>query len=387
MIALALLAALPALAGAEGTVPITIGTEHVVHSALLDEDRRILVSVPEDYDEDARAYPVLYLLDGAAHFHHVTGIVRFLAGNGRMPEAIVVGVANTDRTRDLTTPTREPEEGERNTGGADRFLSFLGSELVPWVEARYRTQPFRMLVGHSLGGLFAVKALLDRPDLFPAAIAVSPSLWWDRESLTPAARVALGRPYAGTRRFLYFTSGDNEPWIRTSTKNFASMLKKAKPAALDWRYVYMPGEDHGTTPHRTAYAGLEALFSGFAPEAAARAGDWPAVAAHYAVWGRRLGYALEPPAGAAEWVGEVLVEKKRYAEAEALLRRNLEAHPRSPHAMLALAECLEPMARPEEAERLLEAAVARGRERADPDLYQYSDALARLRHKRGLPVP
>jgi predicted alpha/beta superfamily hydrolase len=374
-----LLAAQVATAADAGS-PVTIGKEYSLHSKVLGEDRKVLVWLPDTYDETRQGYPVLYLLDGAAHFHHVTGIVHFLADKRRIPETIVVGVPNTDRTRDLTTPTRDPEDGERNVGGADRFLEFLAAELVPWVEARWRTQPFRILQGHSLGGLFAVKALLDRPDVFPNAIAVSPSLWWDRESLTPLAKAGLGRTAA--RRFLYFTSGDHEEWIRDSTKKFAAMLRQSKPAGLDWHYEYMPTEDHGTTPHRTTYAGLEALFKDFLPRKAAEAGDWGAVEAHFKEWSKRLGFALPPSPALAEWVGQQLIEKKRHAEAEPLLRKNLDENPRRASAMAALAECLMGMSRLDEAEPLLVAAVARGREKSDPDLYWYSDLLMRLRNKR-----
>src|SRR3712207_3662198 len=101
-----------------------------------------------------------------------------------MPEMIVVGISNTDRTRDLT-PTRvarlpdNPNAGFPTSGGADKFLKFIETELIPMVESKYRTQPYRALAGHSLGGLFAVHTLVTKPELFNSYIAVSPSLQWD----------------------------------------------------------------------------------------------------------------------------------------------------------------------------------------------------------------
>ena len=110
------------------------------------------------------------------------------------PEMIVVAVRNTDRTRDLTpspfTPD-PPEDGEGEdgdegdgenpmptAGGAGAFLDFFERELFPFVEERYRTQPYRIVIGHSFGGLFAVHALVHRPAAFDAYVAISPSLWW-----------------------------------------------------------------------------------------------------------------------------------------------------------------------------------------------------------------
>ncbi|TFH66787.1 MAG: alpha/beta hydrolase [Gemmatimonadales bacterium] len=105
---------------------------------------------------------------------------------------IVVAIPNTgDRTRDLT-PASETEHagtGFPTAGGADRFLGFLADELIPHIDSTYRTETFRVLVGHSIGGLFATHALLTRPDLFRGYVAISPILWWNRKSLVDEPRV------------------------------------------------------------------------------------------------------------------------------------------------------------------------------------------------------
>ena len=94
----------------------------------------------------------------------------------------MVGVVNVDRVRDLTP---EPGEADRkrypSSGHADRFRRFLEEELVPYVDTHFRTQPFRILAGHSHGGLFAIHALLSG-DAFDAFIASSPSLYWNGRS-------------------------------------------------------------------------------------------------------------------------------------------------------------------------------------------------------------
>jgi predicted alpha/beta superfamily hydrolase len=147
-------------------------------SEVLGEERVVLVRTPPRYARGSERYPVLYLTDGDAHILHTSATVEFLARNGRMPEMIVVGITNTDRTRDLT-PTQAFDDAQTNpprkSGGADKFLKFIETELVPLVESRYRTQPYRIFAGHSLGGLFAVHAMLARPDLFNALIADRPS--------------------------------------------------------------------------------------------------------------------------------------------------------------------------------------------------------------------
>src|SRR5882724_7629296 len=76
-----------------------------IKSSVLGEDRIILVRTPPGYEKSKLAYPVLYMTDGDAHIGHTASTIEFLSRNGRMPEMIVVGITNTDRTRDLT-PTK-----------------------------------------------------------------------------------------------------------------------------------------------------------------------------------------------------------------------------------------------------------------------------------------
>jgi predicted alpha/beta superfamily hydrolase len=71
-------------------------------STVLGEERTVLIRTPPGYETNKLSYPVLYMTDGDAHMAHTSGTVQFLAQNGRMSELIVVGVTNTDRTRDLT---------------------------------------------------------------------------------------------------------------------------------------------------------------------------------------------------------------------------------------------------------------------------------------------
>ncbi|HEY9230387.1 MAG TPA: hypothetical protein VIP11_27290 [Gemmatimonadaceae bacterium] len=73
-----LLLLFPVVARAQAAAqrPVTIGVIDSVWSPTLKEHRRYLVYTPPSYRPNVyqpRAYPVLYLLDGDAHFHSVTG--------------------------------------------------------------------------------------------------------------------------------------------------------------------------------------------------------------------------------------------------------------------------------------------------------------------------
>ena len=110
---------------------ITIGEQLTIKSEVLDEERQMLVYLPAGYKDATTEYPVLYLLDGGYHFHHVTGIVQFLSSQGLMPQLIVVAIKNVDRNRDFL-PTND--ERVPTSGGAEKFLAFITDELIPYIE-------------------------------------------------------------------------------------------------------------------------------------------------------------------------------------------------------------------------------------------------------------
>ncbi|MGH9239996.1 MAG: alpha/beta hydrolase [Vicinamibacterales bacterium] len=212
---------------------IVIGEALTIRSEVLDEDRVILVGKPADYDQGNESYPVLFLLDGNDHFHHATGLARSLANNGLMPGLLIVAVDNTVRIRDLTPPARDAQiiRDAPAHGGAERFRSFLARELIPWVDANFRTRPYRILAGHSLGGLFAIDSLLQQPDLFDASIAISPSLQWDnRRTVERADAVFQGRKELNAA--LFMTVGNEGDALARGVGAFASLLEEQAPPGL-----------------------------------------------------------------------------------------------------------------------------------------------------------
>ncbi|MFC1887217.1 alpha/beta hydrolase-fold protein [Candidatus Cloacimonadota bacterium] len=267
-----------------------LGNQITVKSEILDQERQLLIYLPTGYEAATAKYPVLYLLDGGYHFHHTTGIVQFLSGLGLMPQTIVVAIQNIDRNKDFLPTNNEnvPTSG----GGAD-FLSFISDELIPFVDEEFRTTPYRILVGHSFGGTFTAYAFLEKPELFNAYIAISPVMQWDEDMLITKADTALKTSYE-TNKFFYMTLG-NEPPYMSAIGKFVALVNAKFPKNLDFSYLHMPDENHGTIPHKTIYDGLEKLFNGWGLNREIMAKGLEAIDEHYRKISQKYGYEVPTP--------------------------------------------------------------------------------------------
>ena len=74
-----------------------------IKSEILNESRELLIHLPNNYSRyKDTTYPVLYLLDGQRNFAHTVGTLDLLNQSGMAQEMIVIGITNTERTRDFT---------------------------------------------------------------------------------------------------------------------------------------------------------------------------------------------------------------------------------------------------------------------------------------------
>lgn len=167
-----------------------LGRIDEIQSKELAEKRILNIYLPDGYQQnDTTKYPVIYLLDGSADedFIHIAGLVQFNSFEwvNQLPKSIVVGIATVDRKRDFTFPTSIEADKKRypTTGHSDKFISFIEKELQPYIQAKYKTDANKTLIGQSLGGLLATEILIKKPKLFNKYIIISPSLWWDNASL------------------------------------------------------------------------------------------------------------------------------------------------------------------------------------------------------------
>jgi len=303
---------------------ITIGRTVSFHSEVFGGDRQVLVYLPDDYSISKAGYPVAYLLDGAFFFLPAAGLVDFYSMISRMPRMIVVAIVHWDRMHELSTAP---------SGGSSQLTSFLREELIPLIDGRFRTQPFRILIGHSLGGLFTVHALFEAPGLFQAHIAASPGLHWDGRSELDKARKAL-RSTPSLKNFLYLTySGGDGENIRTSTDQLIDILEESGSPNLNWKFEFLPDDRHNSSPIRSILGGLSYLFSSWTYLGEDNA---EALLEHYRMLSEEFGFECRPEMGDLASRGRSLIRKGDLAGAIKIFEYNAQIHPEAPEAHEAL---------------------------------------------------
>jgi predicted alpha/beta superfamily hydrolase len=352
-----------------------------IKSEVMGEERVILVNTPAGYANGKQRYPVLYMTDGAAHLGHTVATIEFLARAGRMPELIIVAINNTDRTRDLT-PTNaamKREDGSPlklpTSGGADKFLKFIETELIPSIESSYRVEPYRVFAGHSFGGLFALHAMLTRPELFNAFIAVSPTMHWDNHLLSRKAETFF-KERRELNRTLYLTLGDEGGEAQAGFERFKAIVAKNTPKGFSWGSKLMEDEDHGSVVMPSHYAGLRKVFEGWQLTGTIASVDQ--VQAHYKKLSSRFGYTVLPPEVMMNLFGYQLVGVGKNDEALAVFKLNVKNYPESANVYDSLAEFYEKTGKLDLAKPNYAKAVELGAQTGDPNLPVYKTNLERV---------
>jgi predicted alpha/beta superfamily hydrolase len=234
---------------------ITCGNYQKIHSNVLGEDRILLIRLPEDYSKSDRTYPVLFKLDGEnGNFLQAFSAAYYLFDmTDNAPDPIIIGIENTNRNRDMF-----PDQGANN------FIKFIRSELIPFVDKNYRTNGFRILCGQSLSSVFALYSFLEQPELFNAYILGSFGLY--NESLAALFEKELKRNSdlkTIGKKYLFVANGKQDTYDPDGTitkrgDQFLELLKQTVSSSIMLKCkVY---EEEGHVPYPTIYDGLKWIY-------------------------------------------------------------------------------------------------------------------------------
>lgn len=241
------------LSAQDNGVAIVEGYAYHHQSKVMAEQRRYQVALPERYFASNRQYPTLYVVDGDFQFQHVSATVHHLTRMGKIAPMIVVGIANQGPT-DYLYATTWPDKSDEAFGGAVTFHRYITNELVPLIDKQYRTNNKRALSGYSLGGLFTLFSMTQADTPFNAFVAMSPSAWFDNQSITKKLDGAAEQQ--GLKHPL-FISVANEQEMGVDT--VVQWLEHHAPESLLWQFKSYPEENHFTTALPALYDALTFL--------------------------------------------------------------------------------------------------------------------------------
>ena len=221
--------------------------EVLVNSVELGEPITLRVRLPTEYQaHPERTFPVLWVFDGRSQGTHVARTMQTLSRIGIAEPAIVVEVPNSSRGRrsDFTPPW----EGGSADSRADRFYGFLENEALPAVTDAFRVDETHVLVGHSLGGVFALHALLQQPSLFDGYFVFSPSVWVGGEQmLNEFEDVAASGATLPTRLFVSLGEAEDNEML-SGFRSLERILESWPTSGLLWQAAITEGADHGSNP-------------------------------------------------------------------------------------------------------------------------------------------
>jgi len=240
----------------------SIGETIKMKSELLDENRDINIYLPHNYNKDSlKKYPVIYLLDGSSDedFIHISGLVQFCSFSwiNILPESIVVGIGNIDRKRDFTFPSSSEADKKEfpSSGQSAAFIDFIADELMSMIKTNYRVTEETTIIGQSLGGLLATEVLFKRPALFDNYIIISPSLWWDNESLL---EWELDQSMKG--KSVYVGVGKEGEIMERLAQSLFYKLTLEKHEEIRLFFGFFEAQSHGDVLHLAVYDAFEKLF-------------------------------------------------------------------------------------------------------------------------------
>ncbi len=344
---------------------ISIGVKETIYSEVLEEDREIWIYVPPDYytmNQVNMVYPVVYLMDPTEQFESTVGILQQLSisnANNFCPPMIVVGIRHNDRSSDL--PPRSKDQEYDTKGGADMVLEFIETEVMPFIDKTYPTAPHRVLIGHSLGGLFVFNALVKKPYLFANYVNIDPAMFWADGSFGNEVLDSLSSNQYEDKKLYLATANNYTSWITESTidadtteqavmtkhsLNFGKALDALHLNSLPMKNVYYEDEIHGSLPGPATRDAFRWFYQNYQYEKMIEYynPDYPDdgalvvadVEQHYAQLSKEMGYTVLPLESYINGYAFGLLHFGKQNIAKSLLDLNKKNYPESVHVQEAL---------------------------------------------------
>jgi hypothetical protein len=337
-------------AKAQKNSPFSTGFEKRFPSKILGEQRTIWIHIPNSNGRNENAikgcYPVIYLLDGDANFNSVVSITEFMSNAGLCPPMIVVGVLHPARMTDLTFGTDKETPGI--IGNGEKFIRYIEKELMPYIESNYPTAPYKIFIGHSVGGLTVVNTLIHRPCLFNAYISLDGALWWNDQQIVMEAKATLANTnYIGKTLFMALANrmerGMDTLEVQKDTTEGTELIRsnlefvkdifKNKSNQLRFQHKFYENDDHSSVRLIGEYDALRFIFDYYKLKIYNSELEDPdfkldsLLVAHYNTVSEQIGYLIKPEESQVNHLAYLMLKQKQFDKGEALFKLNIINYP------------------------------------------------------------
>ena len=337
-------------AKAQESNPFISGFEKSTSSKILGEQRTIWIHIPTsnggNNNKDKGRYPVIYLLDGDENFNNIVSMTEFMSDAGICPPMIVVGVLHPARMTDLTFGTDKETPGI--VGKGEKFMLYVEKELMPFIESNYPTAPYKIFIGHSVGGLTVVNTLVHHPYLFNAYVSLDGALWWnDQKIVTEAKTILANTNYKGKILFMALANrlergmdtlkvqkdtSENTELIRSNLE-FIRYVSNNKTNQLRFRHAFYENDDHSSVRLIGEYDALRFIFNYYKLKIYDSELENPdfkldsLLATHYNNISAQMGYLVKPDVSLVNNLGYRMLHLKQLNKSEALFKLNITNYP------------------------------------------------------------
>lgn len=243
---------------------VNVGHKVIIYSEILQENRSVLIHLPEKYGQSNKSYPVLYRLDGDNEIMLETIVAgnRLTYSDEISPEMILVSIENTNRAKDMW-PTNTEYYPEPNIAGAECFLEFIETELIPYVEDNYQASRERIICGQSLSSVFVLYGLLTKPELFDSYIASSGGFPACEDFFKTLYNTAFQQPDTYVGKTVFITHGLEDPLdskgeINQQMLDFSNSVRDNLGNTISYKYSIYEHEGH--VPFHSLYDGLKYVY-------------------------------------------------------------------------------------------------------------------------------
>ena len=261
------------------------------------------------------------------------------------------------------------------------MLQFIEKELFHYIEHNYRTQPFRIIAGHSFGGLFAMHALLSRPEVFNAYLCISTSFWFDNKVIIRKSESILPSIDLSSR-FLYLSVGGEESTMQIGPNHeFVNLLREKQPEGLTWTFDYLKGEDDGSQGLKAMINGLEFIYSDWKQPRQEFEKGLDVVVDHFDRLSKLFGYTVEAPKEYINLYGYGTLRQRKHQLAIDFFEYNVNRYPDDPNACDSLGDGYETAGQLQLALEQCEKACKKAKAINDPQLKVFEAHLERIKKK------